>query len=99
MSDLKEITMCLAASIWHQPATFDELYKRKIDVLKHASEYMFNTVLMSAKSKGWIYEKDNTWYCYKKTVKEVLNPSGFEIELNKDTRSEFRKQFDRIHGI
>ena len=99
MSDLKETTMCLAASIWHQPATFDELYKRKIDVLANASEYMFNVVLMSAKSKGWIYEKGDVWYCYKKTVKEVLNPAGFEIELNKDTRSEFRKQFDRLNGL
>ena len=91
--------MCLAASIWHNPATFEELFERKIDILEHASEYMFNTVLQSAKSRGWIYEKNDIWYCYKKTVKQVLNPAGFEIELDKDTRSEFRKQFDKLNGL
>jgi len=96
---IKEVAMCLAASIWYQPGTFDELFKRKIDVLKNASEYGFNTVLMLAKSRGWIYEKGDVWYCYKKTVIEVLNPNGFEIELQTDTRSVFRKEFDRSHGL
>ena len=80
MSDIRNISICLTASIWFQPGTSEELFERKIEKLQYASEYMFNIILMSAKAKGWIYEKNNIWFCYKKTAIEVLKPNGFDIE-------------------
>ena len=98
MSEFKNLAMDLAASIWWQPATWDELYERKITSLKNASQYMFDRVVKLAVAKGWIYEKGETYYCYKKTVKEILNKNGYEIDLPTDTRSQFRKDFDRLYG-
>lgn len=98
MGTFSDIAMTLTASIWYKPGTYEELYQRKVDVLKDASEYSFNTILMLAKSNGWIYEKGGVYYCYRKTVKNVLNCKGFEIEIDVDTRSEFRKQFDKLYS-
>lgn len=90
--------MDLAASIWHKPGTFEELYKRGINSLKGVSEYNFNLCLGMTKSKNWIYKKGEIYYCYKSTVVNVLNPNGYEIELPVDQRSDFRKEFDRLFG-
>ena len=73
------MTMDLSASIYMKPATFEELFKRKIESLKNTSEYMFFKIVKIAEEKNWIYMKDETYYCYKKTVKNVLNPSGYDL--------------------
>ena len=73
--------MDIAASCWLKPATFDELYARKIESLKDVSEFMFDRIVKLAKSKGWIYINGETYFCYKKTVKIVLNPAGYQLDL------------------
>lgn len=60
---------------------------------------MFDRILKIAESKGWIYLRGETYYTYKKTVKNVLNPAGYEMDLPTDIRSDFRKEFDRLHGF
>lgn len=91
--------MDIAASLWIKSATFEELYARKIESLKNSSEYMFDRIVKIAESKGWIYLRGETYYTYKNTVKNVLNPAGYELDLPTDTRSDFRKEFDRLHGF
>lgn len=91
--------MDIAASLWIKPANFEDLYARKIESLKNSSEFMFDRIVKIAESKGWIYLKGKTYYCYKKTVKNILNPAGYEMDLPTDTRSDFRKEFDRLHGF
>lgn len=90
--------MDIAASIWIQPGTLEQLHSRKIESIKTADEYSLNSLLLSAKKRGWIYQKKETWHCYKKTVLDVLNPYGYDLELPADTRSEFRKAFDRARA-
>lgn len=90
--------MDIAASLWIKPATYEDLYNRKIECLKHSSDYMFSKIVKITESKGWIYKKGEVYYCYKKTVKNVLNPAGYEIDLPTDTRSDFRKEFDRLYN-
>lgn len=99
MSEISILAMDIAASLWIKPATFEELYARKIESLKNSSEYMFDRLVKIAESKGWIYLKGETYYTYKKTVKNVLNQAGYEMDLPTDTRSDFRKEFDRLHGF
>lgn len=79
MPNIKEMTMDVAASLWIKPATFEDLYARDIESLKYLSEYAFDRILKSARSKGWIYEKNKKYYCYKKTVVNILNPAGYEL--------------------
>ncbi len=95
-NSLKDMKMDVAASLWIEPCTFDELFKRS--VIKNISEYAFNTVVKMAKASGYIYERGEILYCYKKTVKQILNPEGYELELPDDTRSALRKEFDRINN-
>jgi hypothetical protein len=99
MSEISTLAMDIAASLWIKPATFEDLYTRKIESLKNSSEFMFDRIVKIAESKGWIYVKGETYYCYKKTVKNVLNPAGYEMDLPTDTRSDFRKEFGRLHGF
>ena len=96
MAEISTMAMDIAASLWIKPATFDELYARKIYGFENSSEYMFDRILKIAKSKKWIYMKGEVYYCYKKTVKNVLNPAGYEMDLPTDTRSDFQKEFDRF---
>jgi hypothetical protein len=91
--------MDIAASIWYNPGTYEELYDRKIESMKHASEHMFFTTINIAKSNGWVYEKNGIYRCYKSTVLNVLNPNGYGIELPVDTRSEFRKSFELLNRM
>ncbi len=95
-TELQKMAMDLAASLWLNPCSYDELYERK--VLKHISEYNFRTVVNIAEHRGYIYEKGEKLYCYKKTVINVLNPEGYEMELETDTRSDFRKEFDKLNN-
>ncbi len=97
MATLNQMAMDLSASLWIKPATYDELFERK--VLKSISEYNFRTIVNIAKNRRYIYEKGDNLYCYKKTVIEVLNPEGYELELPTDARSEFRKEFDKSNGF
>ena len=99
MSEISTLAMDIAASLWIKPATFDELYARKIESLKNSSEFMFDRIVKIAKSKGWIYLKGETYYCYKKTVKNVLNSSGYEMDLPTYAMSDFRNEFERLHGF
>lgn len=99
MSEISELAMDIAASLWLKPATFEELYARKIESLKNSSEFMFDRIIKIAQSKRWIYLKGETYYTYKNTIISVLNPSGYEMDLPNDTRSDFRKEFDRANGF
>lgn len=95
MSELRMLLTDLAASIWVKPGTFEELYARKIESLKNADEYMFFKLLAIIKRKEWVYVRGEVYYCYKKTVKEVLNPSGYELELPSKTSSEFEDAYKK----
>lgn len=97
MKDLKYMSMDLCASLWYSPCSHDNLFERK--VIKSISEYGFNTILNIAKKRGWIYERNGVLYCYKNTVIKILNPNGYEIELICDSRSEFRKSFDKLNKL
>ncbi len=96
MATPKEMAMDLAASLWIKPCSYDDLFERK--VLKSVSEYSFRIIVNIAKDRRYIYEKGDKLYCYKKAVVEVLNPEGYELELPTDSRSEFRKEFDKLSG-
>jgi hypothetical protein len=98
MSEISQQAMDLAASLWIKPATFEDLYARKVRGFENCSEYMFDRILKIAESKKWIYTRGETYYCYKNTVKNVLNPAGYEMDLPTDTRSDFRKEFDRLYA-
>jgi hypothetical protein len=96
MSEISNLAMDLAASIWLKPACFEDLYARKIKSFENSSEYMFYRIVKIAESKNWIYRRGEIYYCYKKTVKKILNPAGYEMDLPIDTTSEFRKDFDKF---
>lgn len=81
MSEISSLLMDIAASVWIKPATFEELYARKIESLKNSSEFMFYKIVKIAELKGLIYLKGETYYTYKKTVKDVLNPNGYDIDF------------------
>ena len=66
MAELKTLAMDVAASLWLQAASFDDLYLRKIESLKNMSEWSFNCILVMAKEKDWIYMKGNKYFCRKK---------------------------------
>jgi len=90
------MAMDLSASLWLSPCSFEELYNR--GVLEGVSQYSFNTILNIAKSKNWIYERGDILYCYKKTVKNVLNPEGYELDLpTKRIKSDFEKEFEKYN--
>lgn len=95
-SQLKSMAMDLAASLWIKPCSYDELYNRK--VLKSINEYNFRTIVNIAKNRGYIYEKGDKLKCYRKTVENILNPEGYELEIPTDTRSEFEKEFDKYNN-
>lgn len=97
MSEINELAMDLSASIYLKPDTFEGLYARKIESLKNASEFMFDRILKIALSKGYIYEKGEKYYCYKKTVVNVLNKNGYEMDIIKYEPSEFEKQFNKFN--
>jgi hypothetical protein len=69
----------ISASLWAKPATLRELNNR--DFCKNYSEYGLYNLLCLAKHRGWIYEKQDKYYCYKKTIIDVLNPNEYEINL------------------
>lgn len=85
--------MEIAASLWIKPATLEELCKR--DFLNGKSEYGIFTLVNHGKSKGWIYEKNDVYYTFKKCVVDVLNNNGFELTVKADTRSDFEKAVAR----
>lgn len=89
MSDsILDKTKEICASLWYAPATLEGLSER----LK-INEYLLSKLLAGARRKNWIYERGESFYCYKKTVREVLNPAGYDIDLSKPYESEFRKAF------
>lgn len=93
MNALKEKQLDVAASLWITPATIAELSKR-LDV----SEWGMDRLITIMHDKGWIYFKGETIYTYKKTVKNILNPNGYELDLKEQYKSEFRKEFERLYG-
>ena len=42
---------------------------------------MFGLIVYRIKSKGWIYVKGDCYYCYKSTVKEIINPKGYDLDI------------------
>lgn len=80
--------MDIAASLWLIPCTFEELCKR-LDKPEYGTHTIVNIIL----KKGWIYKKGSTLFCYKKTVKEVLNPAGYGLDLKEKYLSDFEKEY------
>lgn len=78
MGNLKTLQMDIAASLFMKPCTFEVLMER--DFLKNTSEYGVEIQLKSMEMKGWIYFKNDKYFTYKSTVKNILNPEGYELE-------------------
>lgn len=78
MDSIKQRQLDLAASLWTNPGTFEDLKDR--DFLKGISEYSLDRLISWCESDGLIYEKSGKYYCYRKTVLEVLNPAGYGLE-------------------
>lgn len=89
MADIVDKVMDIAASLWIEPASLEVLAKKEF--LEGISQYSVYTIVNIGKSKGWIYEKNDVYYTYKKCVIEVLNPKGYELYVKTDTRSDFEK--------
>lgn len=85
--------MEIAASLWIKPATLEELCQR--DFLSGKAEYGVFRLLNMGREKGWIYQRNEVYYTYKTCVVDVLNPSGFELTVQTDNRTDFQKEFDR----
>lgn len=95
MSSLIEIQMDIAASLWLKPATFKELMER--DFMINRSEYGIQIMLEIMDKKDWIYEKSNKYYTYQKTVVNILNHNGYELDDGIRGKSDFRKAFDKFN--
>lgn len=80
--------MTLCASLWLKPGSLKELSSR-LD----KSEYGVYLLLKLVRDKKWIYQKGEIYYCYKKTVIDILNPNGYELDLKEPHHNEFRKQY------
>lgn len=78
MDDIKQRQLDLAASLWTKPGTFEELKER--DFLRGISEYSLDRLLRWCETDRLIYEKKGKYYCFKKTVIEILNPAGYELD-------------------
>lgn len=91
---LTDQMMDIAASFWCQPGTIDDLIKR--DFMKGVSQYGAYQLVSLTLRRGWIMErKDEVYHCKKSTVKEVLNPAGYELHNGPAYKSEFEKAFDK----
>lgn len=78
MSEIKDIKMDIAASLFMCPCTEEELLER--DFLKGKSVFMTQKLIQQIIADGWIFEtKSGLLCCYKKTVKNILNPNGYEL--------------------
>lgn len=70
-----EKVMDIAASLHLSPATLDELKQR--DFLKNTSGYGIERMLQIGENRKWIYCQHDRYYCYAKTVKDVLSKNGY----------------------
>lgn len=78
MSEIKDIKMDIAASLFMCPCTEEELLER--DFLKNKSKFIIQKLIQQITTDGWIFEtKSGLLCCYKKTVKNILNPNGYEL--------------------
>lgn len=73
---LSDMAMDLAASIWMQPCTRDELYER--GVVKNISSYSFDILLDIAFKRKWIYQSGSILKTYKSAV-DFLNKNDYEL--------------------
>lgn len=78
MATITDMVKVIAASLWIQPATYEELVER---FSGKYSEYSIYLMFRGALAKKWIYQKGETYYTYKKTVVEILNPDGYALDL------------------
>lgn len=90
MSELRELIMDVCASLWIIPADIKELSNR-LD----KSEYGLSHIVSLGIEKGWIYRKGKRFHTYKKTVKNVLNKNGYELDPKEPYKSPFRKEFEK----
>lgn len=65
----------IAASLWMKPATIEELAER--DFLKFRSIIGVSNMIVAMVKLGWIYERGDRLFTYKKTVSEHL--SDYEL--------------------
>lgn len=67
----------IAASLWCNPATFEELCKREF--LLNTSIYGIDYMLYEMQKKDWIYEKNGAYYTYKKFAQSE-DMSEFDLD-------------------
>lgn len=78
MSEIKQIKMDIAASLYIIPCIEEELLNR--DSLKNKNKFILQKLIQQMINDNWIYEsKSGLLYCYKNTVKNILNPNGYEL--------------------
>lgn len=83
----------IAASLWIEPATFEELAERFKD--KYAQQSIWSLVVIAKNHRKWIYQRGETYFTYKKTVVEVLNPNDWDLDLKEEYKSDFQKEFEK----
>lgn len=74
-SELTEQFKDIAASLWMEPATVEDLTKR--DFLQFRSVIGVSNVTHAMVNLGWLYERGDKLFTYKKTVIDHL--SEYEI--------------------
>ncbi len=77
MAGIGHYVEMVAASLWVKPADLTELMKR--DFLNGFSEYSVFQLIALAKRRGYVYEKTDTCYTYKKAL-DALNRKGYELD-------------------
>jgi len=77
LAGLSDIKKDIAASLYMKPATMEELMER--DFLHNRSEYGVSILLGIMVRDGWLFEKGETYYTYKKFA---LSPGMSDYELD-----------------
>lgn len=85
----------IAASLWLIPADFETLAKR----FDNLAEYSVWQLLNTAKRRKWVYQRGNVYFTYKKTVTDILNPEGYDLDLKEEVKSEFRQAFENFQKL
>jgi len=70
-SKIIELQKDIAASLYLEPATLDELSKR--DFLSNIADFNVDRLLSVLEYKGWLFiDKQDRYHTYKKIAKKVL---------------------------
>ena len=77
MSDIQELREKIAASLWMEPASLEELCKRYF--LNNRSEFSVDRLVFSLIRDGWLYERGDKIFTYRKIAENELSEYGLNL--------------------